>query len=91
MSTTIEDLSDILGSVVSDTKLGVDPSLRRKLQVLNIAAFTATMLVNYLDSELTGNLQKRISEDHATKLQPAGWAFSIWGLIFALVGGFTVY
>lgn len=32
-----------------------------------------------------------ISRETSSKIAPAGWAFSIWGLIYLLTGSFTVY
>lgn len=38
-----------------------------------------------------GKTNGDISSAHPTKFTPAGWAFSIWGLIFAWMGIFTIY
>lgn len=32
-----------------------------------------------------------VSEAYPTLFTPAGWAFSIWGIIFLLEGAFSVY
>ena len=48
---------DLLGSVLSDTRLGVDPKMKRILQVTNVVGFVGNMLVNYLDSDKSGEMQ----------------------------------
>jgi hypothetical protein len=34
---------------------------------------------------------EKISDEWVIKISPAGWAFSIWGLIYALLGGFVYF
>jgi len=32
-----------------------------------------------------------ISKSSNIKLRPAGWAFAIWGIIYALLAAFTIF
>ncbi|MFN8555951.1 MAG: tryptophan-rich sensory protein [Dehalococcoidia bacterium] len=62
-------------------------------QVTVILAVLATVVVNYLATALplagrtTGDLAARFP----VEIQPASYAFSIWGLIYLGLAGFTVY
>jgi len=63
------------------------------LQIANIGAFVATVLVNALANALAlnGRTTGEISDLYPTLITPAGYVFSIWGLIYALLLGFTVF
>jgi hypothetical protein len=62
-------------------------------QFVNIVAFVATITINGLANALpiNGLTQAQISDRFPVFFVPAGYAFSIWGLIFLLLLGFTVY
>lgn len=63
------------------------------LQVANILAYITTIIVNYLSN--TGIFNNttigKVSGQYRTLFTPAGYAFSIWGLIYLLLLGFVVF
>ncbi|MGD6933813.1 MAG: tryptophan-rich sensory protein [Candidatus Bathyarchaeia archaeon] len=64
------------------------------LRYLNIIAFIATIIVNSLAGSTTligGQLTAQVSDENFTLITPAGYVFSIWGVIYVLLGIFTVY
>ncbi|BDA45844.1 hypothetical protein COCOBI_07-6310 [Coccomyxa sp. Obi] len=62
------------------------------LRVTNVIGYVILIAVNIAASTgLLGPTNAEISARHPTPLTPAGWAFSIWGIIFALQGLGTVY
>ena len=67
--------------------------MKKTLQIANIIAFIATVFVNYLSN--TGAINNttigEVSASMNTLFTPAGYAFSIWGLIYLLLLGFVVY
>ncbi|MCW9036596.1 tryptophan-rich sensory protein [Altibacter sp.] len=67
--------------------------MKRALQIGNIIAFVATVLVNYASN--TGAINNTtigaVSESLTTLFTPAGYAFAIWGVIYLLLFGFIVY
>lgn len=60
--------------------------LNTKLK-LNIGAFVGTMIVNYATASglISGLSQSEISQRYQTMITPAGFAFSIWGVIYGLL------
>jgi benzodiazapine receptor len=61
---------------------------------LNVAAFVLTVLVNGLagsTSILGGKNTAQISDANPTLITPAGYVFSIWGIIYILLGIFAVF
>lgn len=65
-----------------------------KLRQFLVVFSVVTMIVmNYLSNEgvFGGMTNKQISEKYPTLITPAGYAFSIWGLIFLGVLGFAIY
>ena len=68
----------------------VDQSRMRKIQILNCLAFIANMVVSKLSSG-PDNKQQFISEEYDLRIQPAGFAFSIWGVIYFLILIFVTY
>jgi translocator protein len=67
----------------------VDTTKRIILQVFNVLAILGVPV----SSTLTYLVVPTLSEqgDNERLISPAGWAFSIWGLIYSLLTGFTVY
>ncbi|TFG62719.1 MAG: hypothetical protein E4H36_07330, partial [Spirochaetales bacterium] len=67
--------------------------LRKALQVLNILGFLGTIAVNALANILpiAGNNTGELSDSYPNLFVPAGLTFSIWGLIYLLLGIFAVY
>jgi hypothetical protein len=63
------------------------------LQGANVAAFIVTVLVNALanTTALNGKTTGEISDLYPTLITPAGYVFSIWGIIYTLLLIFTVY
>ena len=65
----------------------------RFLSIVSAVAFAATITVNALAELLPigGKTTGEISDLYPGLLTPAGYAFMIWGLIYALVAWFVVY
>jgi hypothetical protein len=64
------------------------------LKWLNPVAFALTVLVNGLAGSTTilgGKLTAQISDANPTLITPAGYVFSIWGIIYVLLGVFVVF
>ncbi len=64
------------------------------LRVANIVAFALTVMVNGLaggTTILAGKLTAEISDTNPTLITPAGYVFSIWGVIYVLLGIFVVF
>ena len=63
------------------------------LKVANSTLFMACMLMNYLSTMgIVGRAtQKEISAEWHVIIQPKGWAFSIWSVIFLLQAIFVIY
>ncbi len=72
----------------------VDRSLNPVLrQVANVAAYLLMITVNALANALpiNGITSGAVSDRFPTFVTPAGYVFAIWGVIYALLGVFTVY
>lgn len=67
--------------------------MKKLLQIINGIAFVCVIVMNYLSN--TGLLNNTtigaVSKDYNTLFTPAGYAFSIWGLIYLFLTGFIVY
>lgn len=67
--------------------------MKKVYQITNAIAFFATVFVNYLSN--TGALNNttigKISRNLNSLFTPAGYAFSIWGLIYLFLFGFIIY
>lgn len=63
------------------------------LQSLNILAFAVTVIVNALASSLAlnGRTTAEVSDLYFTLVTPAGYVFSIWGVIYTLLLIFAVF
>ena len=63
------------------------------LQSLNITALALTIAVNALASTfaLNGRTTAQVSDMYPTLITPAGYVFSIWGIIYTLLMVFAVY
>ena len=64
------------------------------LKVSNILAFIFTIIVNSLAGSTTligGKVTAEISDANFTLITPAGYTFSIWGIIYTLLGIFVIY
>ncbi|MFD2551770.1 tryptophan-rich sensory protein [Bizionia sediminis] len=67
--------------------------MQKTLQISNILAFVFTVFLNYLSN--TGAINNQtigsVSQQVNSLFTPAGYAFSIWGLIYILLLGFIIY
>jgi hypothetical protein len=68
-------------------------SQKKYMPILNLMALILTIAINYLSSTgvLTGITIKEISARYHNYFTPAGYAFSIWGLIYIGLLGFVCY
>ena len=67
--------------------------MKKTLPGINAAALIITIGVNYLSNTglFNGNTMSTVSEKYNNLFTPAGYAFSIWGLIYLLLLGFIIY
>ena len=67
--------------------------MKKLIQILNILAFGAMVYVNYLANTLPigGKTTGEISDSYSNLFAPAGITFSIWGVIYLFLLGFTIY
>ncbi|MFD2554189.1 hypothetical protein [Sphingobacterium tabacisoli] len=67
--------------------------MKTSLGILNIAALLLTVSISYLSNLgfLNGETMASISAKHQTLFTPAGYAFSIWGIIYLALTGFVIY
>ena len=77
---------DILTPLV---KQGYDQKLT--LQILNVIGFFIAMLLNGLSPVIMPQSLTEITDNIGALIEPDGYAFAIWGLIYSLLGVFTVY
>lgn len=65
----------------------------RLLSILVVVATIATIIFNALagTGRLNGVMTNAVSDKYPTVVTPAGYAFSIWGLIYFGVIAFTIY
>src|SRR5690606_34288275 len=67
--------------------------MKKTLQIANTIAFAATVFINSLSN--TGAINNTtigdISATSKNLFTPAGYAFSIWGLIYLMLFGFIIY
>jgi hypothetical protein len=63
------------------------------LQVANAVGFAATAVVNILANALplNGKTTAELSDAYPNLITPAGYVFSIWGIIYVLLMAFVVY
>ena len=63
------------------------------LQISNIVAFVAMVLINYLSNTgiINNSTVGDVSKNLNTLFTPAGYAFAIWGVIYLLLLGFIIY
>lgn len=70
-----------------------DPRGMSKLQVANILGYIGMVIVNILANALPlgGKTTGELSDAYPNLFVPAGYVFSIWGVIYLLLLAFTVY
>lgn len=63
------------------------------LRTANVIAFALVVIVNILANllPLNGRTTASVSDSYPTLITPAGYVFSIWGVIYALLLIFTVF
>lgn len=67
--------------------------MKKQLQISNGIALVATLVINYLSNTgiFNGNTMASVSAEYQNLFTPAGYAFSIWGLIYLGLLGFVIY
>jgi hypothetical protein len=67
--------------------------MKKILATANCFALIVTIVINYLSNTgmLNGNTMKTVSNKYFNYFTPAGYAFSIWGLIYLGLLGFVFY
>ena len=67
--------------------------MKKLLQVLNVIAFLVMVAVNYISNTgaIAGETMATVSARYENLFTPAGYAFSIWGLIYVSLLAFVVY
>lgn len=67
--------------------------MKKTLQIANGIAIVATIAINYLSNTgiFNGNTVANVSDKYHNYFTPAGYAFSIWGLIYLGLLGFVFY
>lgn len=67
--------------------------MKRTLQISNILALIATIVINYLSNTgiFNGNTMATVSAEYQNLFTPAGYAFSIWAVIYIGLAGFAIY
>lgn len=67
--------------------------MKKTLQIANVVALIATIILNYVAGAglINGQTIGDISGRYENLFTPAGYAFSIWGLIYLMLTGFVIY
>jgi hypothetical protein len=67
--------------------------MKKKLQISNGIAFVVMIFINYLSNTglVNNNTNATVSRAYENLFTPAGYAFSIWGIIYLLTLGFVIY
>lgn len=67
--------------------------MKRIFQISNAVALMTTVIINYLSNTgiFNNETMATISAKYQNLFTPAGYAFSIWGLIYLGVFGFVIY
>lgn len=67
--------------------------MKQTLQIANIIALVTTLAINYLSNTgiFNGNTMATVSARYQNFFTPAGYAFSIWGLIYLALSAFVIY
>ena len=67
--------------------------MQKRLSVANIFALIVTIVLNYLSNTgiFNDNTMSTVSAAYQNLFTPAGYAFSIWGLIYLGLAAFVIY
>ena len=81
--------------VDADVTKGDNEESRNKVMILNLVFYVLAVAGSFLAMKCpipgyTVNIQT-IIEQYPLSIQPAGWAFAIWGIIYILLAGFAIY
>jgi len=66
-------------------------SQRIKLSFYNVVAFVFAMAINGTSNTFSRATQAEIAEEWDVRIMPAGWAFSIWGIIYLFLFSIVAY
>ncbi|WP_029033876.1 tryptophan-rich sensory protein [Salinimicrobium terrae] len=67
--------------------------MKKSLRISNIIAFLLMVTVNYFSNTgaINGETMASVSAEYENLFTPAGYAFSIWGLIYLGLAGFMIF
>lgn len=67
--------------------------MKKLLQISNIIAFLIMIAVNYISNTgaINGETMASVSNEYRNLFTPAGYAFSIWGLIYLELASFVIF
>lgn len=67
--------------------------MKKTLQILNGIAVVCTIVMGYMSNTalFNGKTMASVSAEYQNLFTPAGYAFSIWGLIYLSLLGFVIY
>lgn len=67
--------------------------MKKILQILNVLAFLVVVAVNYFANTgaIAGETMASVSNKYENLFTPAGYAFSIWGLIYLSLFAFVIF
>lgn len=67
--------------------------MKKTLQIFNAIAFVVTIAINYLSTTgiFNGETMASVSAKYQNLFTPAGYAFSIWGVIYLSLAAFIFY
>lgn len=67
--------------------------MKKSLQILNGIFFVSMIFINYLSNTglINNSTNATVSQTYENLFTPAGYAFSIWGIIYLLLLGFVIY
>jgi hypothetical protein len=86
----VNNLKDVHGAVVG-ASVEYEGGDKLALMIVNSIAFAICMLANGLSQYVADFSLRDITDYWDNKIDPATYAFSIWGLIYSLMGTFAVY
>jgi hypothetical protein len=67
--------------------------MKKTLAILNILSYLLMVILNYVSNTgmINGNTMATVSAKYENLFTPAGYAFSIWGLIYLGLLGFVIF
>lgn len=68
---------------------GIEKASENVLIHANVYSYGFAMLANGASAAFAPHPLDKITDQWDIKIAPAGWAFSIWGLIYTMLGGFV--